>query len=241
MNPDFRDMLSALSAARVEFLVVGAYALAVHGVPRATGDIDLWVRPTRENAERTLEALRGFGAPLTGLTAEDLCRPGTVYQIGVAPRRIDLLTAIDGVGFDEAWSSRTPVEIAGLHVDVIGRAALLKNKRATGRPRDIADADRSRSTIRSAEIYLSLTMKGSAADVDAAPPVDHERLERCEEGAAADAGPEGRPLRSVRAHGASRGGAVREGERAAAENHLARPAGCDGDRLDRLLGAQAER
>src|SRR4030095_16741704 len=111
MNPDYSDILSTLSEAGVEFLLVGAYAMAVHGLPRATGDIDLWVRPERENAERTLLALRSFGAPLHDLTPEDLCREGTVFQIGVAPRRIDVLTAIDGVTFQEGWASRIVVKI----------------------------------------------------------------------------------------------------------------------------------
>jgi hypothetical protein len=141
MNPDYSDMLSALSEAGVEFLLVGAYAMAVHGLPRATGDIDLWLRPERDNAERAFEALRSFGAPLDELTPEDLCREGTVFQIGIAPRRIDVLTAIDGVTFQEAWSSRLTVEFGDREVGVIGKAALIKNKRSTGRPRDLADAD----------------------------------------------------------------------------------------------------
>ena len=89
MNRDFFEMLAALSAAGVEFLIVGAYAMAAYGLPRATGDIDIWVRPTRDNAERVMHAVRTFGAPLLGLTVEDLLRPDTVFQIGVAPRRID--------------------------------------------------------------------------------------------------------------------------------------------------------
>lgn len=141
MNPDYRDMLSALFAESVEFLVVGAYALAAHGLPRATGDIDVWVRPTPENAERTLRALRRFGAALQDLTLSDLCREGTVFQIGVVPRRIDLLTAIDAVSFDEAWPERVSLTVGGLVVPVIGLRALVKNKRATGRTRDLADAE----------------------------------------------------------------------------------------------------
>jgi len=141
MNPDYRDMLSALSAENVEFLVVGAYALAVHGLPRATGDIDVWIRPTPENAERAFRALKRFGAPLHDLTSLDFSREGTVFQIGVAPRRIDLLTAIDAVSFDEAWPERASVTVGALAVPVIGRAALIKNKKATGRTRDLADAE----------------------------------------------------------------------------------------------------
>ena len=141
LNPDYRDMLSALSAAQVEYLVVGAYALAAHGLPRSTGDIDFWIRPTPENADRVFAALIQFGAPLQGLTRDDLSRAGTVFQIGVAPRRIDLLTAIDGIDFDIAWSDRETREVDGVSVPVLSRAHLLQNKRATGRPKDHLDAD----------------------------------------------------------------------------------------------------
>ncbi len=141
MNPDFLDMLSALSAEDAEYLLVGAYALAVHGYPRATGDIDLWVRPTAENAERVFRALEKFGAPLLDLTRADLSRPDTVFQIGLAPRRIDIMTGIDGVTFEEAWPERLARDLDGQRVPVISRAALIRNKRASGRPKDRADAD----------------------------------------------------------------------------------------------------
>lgn len=137
--PDFSDRLSALSAESVEFLLIGAYAMAVHGFPRATGDMDIWIRPTEENAQRTLRALRRFGAPLSDLTAEDLCTADTVIQIGLAPVRIDLLTSIDGVDFDDAWPQRTEIDIEGTRVFVISRTHLLQNKRASGRPKDLAD------------------------------------------------------------------------------------------------------
>jgi len=132
-------MLSALSAAGAEFLVVGAHALAAHGVPRATGDLDLWVRASAENAERVWEALEQFGAPLHDLTIEDLARPDVVFQIGVVPQRIDLLTSITGVRFDDAWANRVLVEIGELEVPVLGRSELVRNKRAVGRTRDLAD------------------------------------------------------------------------------------------------------
>ena len=141
MNPDFSDILSALSAEGADFLLVGAYAMAVHGVPRATGDIDLWVEPTPENAERVLRALANFGAPIRDVSASDLERPGMVLQIGVAPNRIDLLTEIDGVSFRDAWSRRVSTDLNGLRVPVIGRDDLIRNKRATGRARDQVDAD----------------------------------------------------------------------------------------------------
>ncbi len=139
MNRDFVEMLAALYAARAEFLVVGAHAVAAHGVPRATGDLDIWVRPSPENAERVFTALKAFGAPLLDLTREDLSRPGIVFQIGVVPCRIDLLTEITGVDFDQAWQSRLESKIEGINVDFIGRSELIANKRATGRPKDMAD------------------------------------------------------------------------------------------------------
>ena len=140
LNPDYRDMLSALSEEQVEYLLVGAYALAVHGLPRATGDIDLWVRASSDNAERVLRALERFGAPLLDLSKDDLMMPGTVFQIGLAPSRIDLLTSLDGVGFDEAWQAREERNLEGLRIPVIGREHLIRNKKAVGRPKDIADA-----------------------------------------------------------------------------------------------------
>ena len=142
LNQDFLDMLRALGDAGVEFLLVGAHAMAVHGVPRATGDIDLWVRPTPENARRVLLALRSFGAPVEahGVGESDFAVEGTVYQLGLPPRRIDLLTQISGVGFEEGWTSRVEVTIAGRAVGVLGRDALLKNKRAAGRDKDLVDA-----------------------------------------------------------------------------------------------------
>ena len=142
MNPDFRDILSALSDEEVEFLLVGAYALAVHGLPRATGDIDLWTRPDPGNARRVLLALARFGAPLEQIRQSDLCRPNLVFQIGVTPNRIDLLTSIDGVDFDEAWAARTEMELDGVRVPVISRRDLIRNKRASGRPQDLADVAR---------------------------------------------------------------------------------------------------
>jgi hypothetical protein len=139
INPDFSDMLSALSEEGAEYLLVGAYALAVHGHPRATGEIEIWVRPTPENAGRVLRAVARFGAPVRDLSAADLATSGTVFQIGVSPRRIDLMTSFDGVDFDAAWTGRLQARVGDLDVPVIGRADLVRNKRATGRPQDLAD------------------------------------------------------------------------------------------------------
>lgn len=142
MNPDFRDMLCALSGEGAEYLLAGAYAVAVHGVPRATGDLDIWVRPTAENARRVRAALTRFGSPVGDLSERDLVTPGTVFQIGVAPNRIDVMTSIDGVAFDDAWAAGRIVRVAGLDVPVLSRADLIRNKRATGWPQDLADAAR---------------------------------------------------------------------------------------------------
>jgi hypothetical protein len=139
LNPDFRDMLFALSAAGAEYLVVGAYALAAHGLPRATGDLDIWIRRTSDNARRVWQAMERFGAPRSRLSIEDLAVPDTVFQIGVAPRRIDILTSVDAVEFDEAWPQRKMIELEGHAVPVIGRDHLIQNKRACGRPKDLAD------------------------------------------------------------------------------------------------------
>lgn len=132
-------MLSALCAEGVEFLVVGAFALAAHGLPRATGDMDIWVRRSDANAARIWRALHRFGSPTIDLTLDDLTAPDTVFQIGVAPRRVDILTSIDGVTFDEAWPERLIIGLEGLSVPVIGRRRLMQNKRAAGRPKDLAD------------------------------------------------------------------------------------------------------
>lgn len=123
--------------------MVGAHALAVHGVPRATGDLDIWIRPDPENAKRVWAALLEFGAPVEAmrLSLDDLTRPGTVFQMGLPPRRIDLLTEIDGVSFEQAWPSRVIEKIGGLEVPFLGREALLQNKRASARPKDLADVD----------------------------------------------------------------------------------------------------
>lgn len=143
MNEDFLDMLAALCSEGAEFVIVGAHALAVHGIPRATGDLDVFVRPTTQNAARVLRALRRFGAPVDthGVGEADLCEPDTVYQIGLPPRRVDLVTSISGVTFDTAWCSRVEVEIAGRRVPFLGRAALVANKKAAGRAKDLADLE----------------------------------------------------------------------------------------------------
>lgn len=143
LHPDFRDLLEELLAERVRFVVVGAHALAVHGVPRATGDLDLFVAADAENATRLIRALTRFGAPLElhGVTAGDFERAGTVYQLGSPPRRIDLMTSISGVAFADAEIGAVPTEIEGLTLGVLGRRELIANKRAAARPKDLLDVD----------------------------------------------------------------------------------------------------
>jgi hypothetical protein len=141
VNEDFRDILALLLESGAEFVVVGAHALAIHGAARATGDIDLLVRPTVENAERVCAALRAFGAPLAthGVSSRDFAVEGTIYQLGLPPRRIDVLTRIDGVSFDEVWAGREHRNVDELSVPFLGRAELMRNKKAAGRPKDLAD------------------------------------------------------------------------------------------------------
>lgn len=141
MNRDFRDLLAEFNAHGVEYLVVGAYALAAHGHLRATKDLDVWVRPEARNARRVIDALRAFGAPLHDLTEADLTTPGLVFQIGVPPVRIDVLTAIAGVDFVEAWPARMLTIFVDQSVAVLSRTHLLLNKRAVGRTQDLADIE----------------------------------------------------------------------------------------------------
>lgn len=141
MNRDFLDLLRAFAARNVRHLVVGAYALGVHGRPRATGDLDVWVEATPDNAARVLQALADFGAPLAGVTADDFSKPGVVFQMGLPPERIDILTDLTGLTFEEAWPTRLRAPFGELEVDFIGREAFVKNKRATGRARDLGDIE----------------------------------------------------------------------------------------------------
>ncbi|MEN8148329.1 MAG: nucleotidyltransferase [Planctomycetota bacterium] len=142
MHPDFRDLLSEFTARGVEFLVVGAHALAAHGHVRATKDLDLWIRRTRGNAARVHEALASFGAPLGELTVADLTVVGLIFQIGVEPVRIDIINEIDGVDFDDAWPDRVEADVDGLIVPLLSRRHLIQNKRASGRLQDLADLER---------------------------------------------------------------------------------------------------
>lgn len=140
LSQDFIDILSAFSEEKVDYLLVGSYAMAFHGWARATGDIDLWVRPSKENAEKVWRALQKFGAPLRDLDIQDLQLPEMVFQMGVPPNRIDIITAIDGVTEEEVWSRKETVDMYNLTIPLIGKSDLLINKKATGRPKDQVDA-----------------------------------------------------------------------------------------------------
>ena len=139
LNPDFKDMLSCLKDEGVDFLIVGAYALAAHGFPRATGDLDIWIRNDPANAQRIMRALSKFGAPETQLSAEDFTSTDLVVQFGVEPCRIDLLTGIDGVEFEEAWQKRVRIALDHLEIFILSKADLLRNKVATARDKDQGD------------------------------------------------------------------------------------------------------
>ena len=141
MNRDFAEMLSALCEAGAEFLIVGAHALAAHGISRATGDLDIWISPTPDNAARVLAALKSFGAPLADLTFDDLTKSNLVFQIGVVPCRIDILTGISGVEFTDAWERRIFVNVEGIQVPILGLAEFKTNKRASGRAKDLLDIE----------------------------------------------------------------------------------------------------
>jgi hypothetical protein len=141
LNEDYKDMLLALSGEKVRFILVGAYAMAAHGYPRATMDIDIWVMPSPQNSEAVLRALHRFGAPLLNLTKEDLQKDGTIFQIGVAPRRIDIITAASGLKFEEVFQNSISIVLEGIEVHIPSMDDLIRNKRATGRTKDLADIE----------------------------------------------------------------------------------------------------
>jgi hypothetical protein len=134
-------MLSILQENDIKYLVVGAYAMAVHGFPRATGDMDIFIRPDSENAKRVYRAMMLFGAPMESVSSEDFEKKWTVFQIGLAPRRIDIINDIDGLSFDEAREDCITVELEGLKIPVISKRNLIKNKLASGRDKDKLDAE----------------------------------------------------------------------------------------------------
>ncbi|MCP4446133.1 MAG: nucleotidyltransferase family protein [Myxococcales bacterium] len=142
INQDFSDLFAAFNASGVEYLVVGAHALAAHGHVRATKDIDVWIRASSTNAPRVIAALKAFGAPLSSVSESDFAEGGLVFQIGVAPVRIDILTEVDGLDFGEAWTNRVETAFGEQPCFVLSKEDLIKNKRASGRPQDLVDIER---------------------------------------------------------------------------------------------------
>lgn len=138
-NPDFSDLFSCFAAAEVRFLVVGGYAVAFHGFPRHTKDLDVWIDNAADNSERARKALIAFGAPMREVTVDDLRNPETVLQIGVAPNRIDVITHLEGLSFDDAWKRRVPFDYGQQKIFVVSKADLIESKRRAGRPRDLED------------------------------------------------------------------------------------------------------
>lgn len=142
LDLDFREFVESFVANDVRFLIVGGYAVAAHGLPRYTGDLDAWIWVSPQNAERVLRSLEAFGFSGLGLTTDDFIKLDSVVQLGYPPYRIDILTSIEGVEFDDAWSRRVVVAFDHLEVPFIGRDDLIANKRSAGRPQDIADVAR---------------------------------------------------------------------------------------------------
>lgn len=142
MNQDFVDLLRAFSDHSVDHVIVGAHALAAHGHVRATKDLDVWIRATPDNAARAYRALAAFGAPLSDLEEGDLATPGTIFQIGVAPVRIDIRTQVSGLEFADAWRDKIATTVGGVATFVLSREHLIRNKRASGRLQDLADVER---------------------------------------------------------------------------------------------------
>jgi hypothetical protein len=138
-NSDLTELLAALNAAGVDYMLVGAYAFAFHARPRYTKDADIFVRATPGNASRIWAALEAFGAPLDGVRESDFAQPGTFYVMGRAPNQIDIITEIDGVAFEDAWEARVASTYFGIPVHYISKGQLIANKKAAGRPQDLVD------------------------------------------------------------------------------------------------------
>jgi hypothetical protein len=141
MNSDFKELLKTFNDYQVKYLVIGGYAVMKYTEPRYTKDLDVWVKADKENAAAVFEALRAFGAPLSGMSEDDFAHEGYFYQMGIAPSRIDILMSIEGVGFDEAWAHRVESDVGGIQAFFISKRHLIQSKRATGRPQDIIDVE----------------------------------------------------------------------------------------------------
>jgi hypothetical protein len=141
-NQDFKELFALFNKERVEYLVVGAHAVIFYSEPRYTKDLDIWINPSHENAIKVMATLSEFGAPLEGVSAEDFSDPEMVFQIGIAPNRIDILMGISGVDFCAAAQRKTLSSYDGIEIPIIGRQDLIASKKATGRPQDKLDVDR---------------------------------------------------------------------------------------------------
>jgi hypothetical protein len=140
VNSDFKDLLSLFNAYRVKYLIIGGYAVIKYTEPRYTKDLDLWIRADAKNASAVFQALKEFGAPLTGLTPADFAEEGYFYQMGIPPVRVDIFMSLSGLTFDEAWPRRVKAEFDGVPVLFINRQDLIASKLAAGRPQDLIDA-----------------------------------------------------------------------------------------------------
>lgn len=139
LNEDYKEMLQILLKNNVKFLVVGAYAMGACGYPRATGDIDLWVEASSANSKSIYKSLKDFGAPLSEIDEDTFNAQGLIFQIGVAPRRIDIITKIDGVVFSDAYNNKQEIELDGLKIPFLSKSDIIKNKKAAARDKDLID------------------------------------------------------------------------------------------------------
>lgn len=140
-NKDYKDIVLELLKHKVRFLTIGAYAMAAHGYPRATGDFDLWVEASEKNSKKIYQALKDFGAPVKQIKEEAFAQKGMIFQIGLIPRRIDIITDIDGVDFSAAYKRKKRIKVDGINIPFISIADLIENKQATGRQKDKLDAE----------------------------------------------------------------------------------------------------
>ena len=141
LNEDYKEMLQILLKNEVKFLIVGAYAMGAYGYPRATGDFDIWVEASAENSKKIHKSLSEFGAPLVDIREETFVEKGIFFQIGVVPRRIDIITHIDGIVFEEAYKTKELIDVENLQIPFLSKEDLIKNKESTGRRKDKLDAD----------------------------------------------------------------------------------------------------
>ena len=141
LSGDLKEFIASLNSAKVEYLIVGAWSFAFHARPRYTGDLDIFVNPTENNAENIFRALDDFGFGDIGLSQKDLTEPEQIIQLGVVPNRVDLLTGLTGIKFSEAWAERASGQLDGIDVTFISRQHLIENKLAVGRPQDLTDVE----------------------------------------------------------------------------------------------------